>query len=61
MNYLEELWRLTDEIFAWKGWQILKWATGTLIATFIIILIYTYYTNSNETSAKKVLSYIFHQ
>lgn len=43
MNFLERLWRISDEIFAWKGWHVGKWITGVLIITLIIFLILIYY------------------
>jgi len=43
MNFLEELWRLTDDIFTWKFWKVMKWITGSIIILLIIYLIYVYY------------------
>ena len=43
MNFLESLWRYTDEIFHWKFWQVFKWITGAIMAGLIIYLIFDYY------------------
>lgn len=51
MNFLEKIWRITDDIFQWRIWHILKWATGAVIAGGIIYLLILNPSNESIFSA----------
>lgn len=37
----------TDDIFAWKGWHVIKWIFGALLAIGIVYLIWQLNVNNN--------------
>lgn len=60
MNFLEELWHLTDDIFNWKFWQVFKWVAGAIVCSVLIYLIFQVNASKEEELTKKLYAVVHH-